>query len=168
MSSDPGAPGGRPTAGTLILGLGNPLRGDDGVGVAVIAALRTAGLPAGVDLLDGGTPGLEIVLLLQGYRRAVIVDAADVGREPGEWLRFTREEVVLGSGDLGQMGAVHTAGLAEALRLGEALRVLPEEIVLYGVQPLEVGWEPGLSDAVAAAVPAVCAAVQAEVARGAG
>jgi hydrogenase maturation protease len=146
-------------ANTLVLALGNPLRGDDGVGAAVVEALLAAGAPPGVDVLDGGTPGLETVLLMQGYRRVVVVDAADMGHEPGAWTRFTREEVQLGSGDLHEIGILHAAGLAEALALGEALDVLPPEIVIYGVQPSEVGWGPGLSAPVEAAVPMVCAAI---------
>lgn len=152
-------------AGTLVLGLGNPLRGDDGVGAAVIERLRDAAdLPRGVDLVEGGTPGLEIVLMLEGHRRALVVDAADMGRQSGEWQRFRWDEVALGSGDLHQLGVIHAAGLAEALKLGEALGVLPAEVVIYGVQPLVIGWEPGLSAPVEAAIPGVCAAILHELA----
>ena len=147
-------------AGTLVLALGNPLRGDDGAGAAVIRSLEDSGrLPAAVSLLDGGTPGLETVLLLQGYRRVIIVDAAEMGLEPGAWARFTPEKVVSGARDVSLRGTLHYAGLAEALKLGEALGILPPEIVIYGIQPLEVGWQPGLSAPVRAAVPAVCAAI---------
>lgn len=66
-------------ANTLILGLGNPLRGDDGVGTAVITTLQNEPLPPDVDVVDGGTAGLELVLLLQKYRRVLVVDAAEMG-----------------------------------------------------------------------------------------
>ena len=150
-----------PAAETLVLALGNPLRGDDGVGAAILAQLAEADLPPGVTLLDGGTPGLETALLLQGYRRAVIIDAADMGLEPGQWARFTRDAARLGSADL--RGTLHSAGLAEALSLGEALGLLPEAVVIFGIQPAAVGWTPGLSAPVAAAVPAVGAAILAEL-----
>ena len=146
---------------TLVLALGNPLRGDDGVGAAVLAALaELPDLPGGVTLLEGGTPGLETVLLLEGYARAIVVDAADMGRQPGAWARFTPADVSLGTGAGGNL---HSAGLAEALALGGALGILPAEIVIYGVQPALVGWEPGLSDDVRAAVPEVCRAIRQEV-----
>jgi hydrogenase maturation protease len=93
-----------------------------------------------------------------------VVDAADMGREPGTWVRFTPEEVRLGSGDLHEIGILHAAGLAEALALGDALGVLPPEIVIYGVQPSDVGWQPGLSAPVEACIPAVCAAIIRELA----
>lgn len=148
---------------TLVLALGNPLRGDDGAGAAVIEALQAAALPGGVDLLEGGTPGLETVLLLQGYARVLIVDAAEMGDRPGEWRCFSREAVRLGARDLYLRGTLHYAGLAEALALGEALELLPPEITIYGIQPQEIGWEPGLSPAVAQAIPGLTHAILEEL-----
>lgn len=138
--------------GTVVLALGNPLRGDDGAGGAVLDGLRRApDLPAEIDLLEAGTPGLGIALLLQGYRRALIVDAAELGRPPGEWLRFSDWERMLGGSELG--GTLHNAGLAEALALGKALSILPPELVIYAIQPGQVDYQPGLSSPVQAALP---------------
>lgn len=145
---------------TIVLALGNSLRGDDGVGAAVLEHLTQATLPPGAKLLDGGTPGLETVLLLQDFQRAIIVDAAEMGLEPGQWKRFIPgSDGQLQPADMYLRGTLHYAGLAEALALGEALNVLPKEIVIYGVQPTEIGWAPGLSAAVTAAVPVVCKAI---------
>lgn len=116
-------------------------------------------MPPDVTVFDGGTAGLETALLMQGYGRAIIVDAAKMERQPGEWARFTAEEAVLKCGNIHCRGTLHSAGLAEALALGEALDILPPEVVIYGVQPLEVGWAPGLSEPVRAAIPAVCEAI---------
>jgi hydrogenase maturation protease len=152
------------TADTLILALGNPLRGDDGVGTAIIDRLSEAALPPGVTLLDGGTPGLETVLLLQDHRRVIIVDAADMDCDPGTWKRFVPgDNAHLQPADMLLRGTLHYAGLAEALALGEALGVLPDEIVVYGIQPTEIGWSPGLSEPVQAAIPAVCKAILCEL-----
>lgn len=142
--------------GTLLLGLGNPLRGDDGAGPAVIEWVRERGLPAGVTAIDAGTPGLDLVLTLADYDRAVIVDAAGLGRAPGSWARFTSERLLE---DNGSGLTLHAAGLADALRLGAALDQLPDHLVIFGVQPAQVDWSPGLSAGVAAAVPEVGRAV---------
>jgi hydrogenase maturation protease len=150
-----------PSTDTLVLALGNPHRGDDGAGPAVAAALQASPLPRNTSVVDGGTPGLETALLLQGYRRAIIVDAADMGLEPGEWARWQ-----FGQADLeaaAMVESLHEAGLAEALTLGEALGILPAEIVLYGIQPHETGWGEGLSASVAAAIPAVRVAIAQEL-----
>ncbi|MGC8945877.1 MAG: hydrogenase maturation protease [Anaerolineae bacterium] len=135
----------------LILGLGNPLRGDDGVGPRVVAELLRRGLPDGVEAVDGGTGGLDLLHLLEGWERAIIVDAAMLGRNPGEFVRFTPEEGHL-VGSLVSRSS-HTAGLADALTMARALgRELPD-IVIYGIQPERMDWEEGLSPAVEAAVP---------------
>ena len=150
-------------AETLILGLGNPFRGDDGVGAAVIAALKRQDQPANVVVLDGGTPGLETVLIWQGYERVIIVDAADMGMLPGNWKRFLPGEAILPVGEGAMQGTLHAAGLAEALALAEALEILPPELVFYGIQPAFTGWSAGLTDDVGAAVPSLCAAIAAEI-----
>jgi hydrogenase maturation protease len=131
----------------------------------VLARLATEGPPpADVDLIDGGTPGLETAMLLDGYRRAIIIDAAELGRRPGEWARLelagpgavegsTREEPT----------SIHHAGLAEALELGATLGILPESVTIYAIQPLECGWSTGLSQPVEAAVSEVSRAVEDEI-----
>lgn len=144
----------------LVLGLGNALRGDDGVGPAVVDVLAGhADLGEAVSVVDGGTPGLETVLYLQGCDRAIIVDAAEMGMKPGAWARFTTSEADLRGSYTGLRGTLHGAGLAEALELGEALGILSGDIVIYGIQPGEVGWSTGLSDVVQQSLPAVCAAI---------
>ena len=154
-----------PMPATLILGLGNPLRGDDGVGVRVAQMLAGRRLPGDVEVVDGGTQGLGLVALLEGRRRAIVVDAANVGRAPGQFVRFSLEEARLLGQDEGRF-SVHDAGLREALLLARALGVLPEEVVIFGVQPARVEWEAGLSPQVEAALPALARAVQREVRAG--
>ncbi len=144
---------------TLILALGNPLRGDDGVGAAVLQALQDKPLPD-VTLIDGGTAGLETVLLLEGRDCAIIIDAAEMGEAPGTWRRFSPDQVRLEARDMHLRGTMHYAGLSEALALGEAMNMLPPQIFIFGIQPEEIGWEIGLSEAVTSAVPAVCAAIE--------
>jgi hydrogenase maturation protease len=146
---------------TIVLALGNPLRGDDGAGTAVLEYLQR--LDTGVTLLDGGTPGLEIVLILDGYQKAIIIDGAEMGLLPGEWRRFSPEEVRLKARDMQLRGTLHYAGLAEALLLGEALGMLPPDIIVYGIQPQIIGWTPGLSEPVQAAIELVGAAIAGEL-----
>ena len=136
---------------TLILGLGNPLRGDDGLGPAVVVCRQ--GLPPGTVAIDGGTGGLDLVLTMMGYRRVLIVDAAELGRAPGAWTCFRPDLARVET--MEAAFSMHQAGLAEALALGAALRVLPEEVVIFGVQPAQTGWAPGLSAEVQAVVPVV-------------
>lgn len=118
-------------------------------------------IPPEVALQDGGTPGLETVLLLEGYEKVIIIDAADMGLEPGEWRRFSSAKLAAQEANL--KGTLHQAGLAEAFALADALDMLPDEVIVFGVQPTEIGWEPGLSVEVETAVSEVCHAVIAEI-----
>lgn len=147
----------------LVLGLGNTLRGDDGVGPRVVEELTCRGLPEGVMALDGGTGGLAVLHVLEGWQRVVVVDAADVGLEPGQFACFGPDQVR--SAGAADRFSLHHAGLGEVLALADALgRTLPE-MVIFGVQPAEIGWREGLSPAVAATLPALVDAVIEETKR---
>ena len=156
-------------ARVLVLGLGNPLRGDDGIGPRVVTELHRRGLPEGVTALDFGTGGLDLLNVWQGWPRVIVVDAADVGRlhgeetVPGQIVRFTPDEVRFLVAPDGF--SLHDAGLAEALALGEALGQDLPELVILSVQPARIGWGEGLSPPVEAALPALLDAVMKEIRR---
>jgi hydrogenase maturation protease len=136
---------------TLVLGLGNPLQRDDGVGIRVIEELERRTLPPHIEVMDGGTPGVGLINLMEGHARVVIVDAAEMGRQPGEIVRFRAEDVTL-TGSSARF-SLHRSGVADALALAGALGVPLPEIVVYGVQPAHVGWGEELSAEVAAVIP---------------
>ncbi|HHT9154350.1 MAG TPA: hydrogenase maturation protease, partial [Candidatus Tripitaka sp. YC43] len=73
----------RPAPPIAIIGIGNPLLGDDGVGVEVIKEMERLTLPSHVRLYDGGVGGLSLVGLIDGHREAIFVDALEMGLEPG-------------------------------------------------------------------------------------
>lgn len=150
---------------TLILGVGNPLMGDDGAGVlAVQQVLAHPDLPAEVDVLDGGTAGLGLIPLFEQYRRVILVDAVDMGERPGTVRRFTWDEVRLH--ERGRSLSLHQSDLNEALALAEALHCLPPALVIYGVQPQPTDWDHPMSDAVRRALPGLVAALITEVRSG--
>jgi len=139
----------------LILALGNPLRGDDGVGLQVLEALkRCEDLPEGITLLGGDEYDLMAALMTGKYRRVVIVDAADFGGTPGKWTRLTMNGI--GYAGVKSRGTLHNISITEVLSLSEALKITLPEIVVYGVQPLNVMWSPALSEPVEKAVEKVC------------
>jgi hydrogenase maturation protease len=140
----------------LVAGVGNVLRGDDGFGVAVVQRLELEGVAEDVRVMDVGIGGIHLVQELEDPVDAlIIVDAVDLGRLPGT-LATMRPDIREPSGpdDLADM---HYATPERALMLAGALRRLPEEIWLVGVQPDDAErLEDSLSEPVAAAVePAV-------------
>lgn len=155
--SRPQAISSAPSSGTCVIGLGNPLRGDDGVGVRVTQMLVAENLPGSVEIVEGGTRGLGLVSLMEGWQRVILIDAADVGQAPGRFARFTPQEARLLGDDPGL--SVHEAGLRDALLLGKVLNLLPDEIIIYGVQPASLDWDNGLSPQVEAALPALVGSI---------
>lgn len=146
----------QPNTDTLVLALGNPLRGDDGVGVAVLQSLvDSCGLPPGTTLRQCSLSGLIDELLSEHYRRAIIIDAIEMGVSPGTWIRFQMPHDEVTSMVLESCEALHDLNLVEVLALGEALHLLPLEIVVYGIQPQEAGWGPTMSKPVQVAVEKV-------------
>ena len=147
----------------LIIGLGNPLQADDGVGCRVAEALAGRELPPGVEVMDAGTPGVGLINLLEGRQRAMIVDAAEMGRQPGEVVRFRPEDVTLTGST--ERFSLHRTAVADALALACALSLPLPEIVVFGVQPGTIGWRDELSPEVAAAIPGLVDAILEEVRR---
>lgn len=145
----------------LVLGIGNPLRGDDGVGPRVVKELARRGLPEGVTALDVGTRGLDLLQVLEGWERVVVVDAVDFGQEPGQFVRFTPDQAELAR--TADHFSLHHAGLSEVLALASALGWTLPGLVIFGVQPAEIGWREGLSLAVETALSALTDAVMREI-----
>lgn len=146
---------------TLVIGLGNILQGDDGLGVRVAELLAQKDLPANVAVESAGTPGVDLVLQMEGYQRVILVDAVQMGQSPGTWRRFGLEEVKLITG--GDGFSLHETGVASALELAQALNLLPEEVIVYGVEPQSVIWSEELSPPVQAALPEVLEKILSEL-----
>jgi hydrogenase maturation protease len=146
----------------VVLGLGNTLHSDDGIGPQTIERLRSdARVPADVALIEGGTLGLELLTYIWDCSYLLVLDAVDVGQPPGTMVRMSSQEVQTLPGK----GSVHQMGVADLL---VALRVLASrtpEIVLLGVQPASTDWGTELSPAVAAVLPALADAAVAELGR---
>lgn len=142
---------------TRVLGVGNTLRGDDGIGPAVIEALRCRQLPGNIEAIDCGQAGLSLISLAEGADRLVVIDAVDMGQAPGAFRVFGLEDVLV-SGDL-PGGSFHDARLGYALRMADALGCLPRDVTIVGIQPADTGWRIGLGEEVSSVFPAVMSAL---------
>jgi hydrogenase maturation protease len=145
----------------LILGLGNPLYGDDGVGPAVVQLLKERELPPEVEVLDGGTAGLGLLDTIAGRRRLLVVDAAEMGRPAGTVLRLSPEEARLVQEQAPL--SPHQVGLAEVFDLAARLEMAPAEVLIFAVQPEYLGWRQELSPSVQQSLPGLVSVILAEV-----
>ncbi|MGQ9916235.1 MAG: hydrogenase maturation protease [Bryobacteraceae bacterium] len=150
---------------TLIAGVGNLLLGDEGIGVHAVRKLREQGLPEGADAVDAGTALGDLLNELGRYERLILVDAVRGGVRPGQLYRL---EVYCGDALQGALRPVslHEFGVAEALEQARALGILPQRVVLLGMEPARI--EPGmdLSAEAARALPALVELVRAEALAG--
>ncbi|HET7228544.1 MAG TPA: hydrogenase maturation protease [Longimicrobium sp.] len=147
-----------------IVGLGNVLMGDDGLGPHVLRALESAyTFDDGVALLDLGTPGLDLIPHLMDADAAIVVDTVKSAGVPGELRLYGREQIV--GRNLAPRVTPHAPGLQETLLTLDLLGRGPRDVVLVGVVPGPVDLGLGLSPGVEAAVPVAMAAVLAELAR---
>ena len=133
----------------VVLGVGNTIHSDDGLGVHALGRLGDhPRLPAGVTLIDGGTRGLELLADVYECPRLMLLDAVDRGEQPGTMLRLAGDELRgLTSGS-----NVHQLGVADLLNTLPLISDVEREIVLLGVQPASTDWGTELTPTVQAAI----------------
>lgn len=131
---------------TLILGIGNPLQGDDGAGIRAVELLAERNLPANIRVEEAGMPGWGLPAWLEGWSSVIIVDAIKMGQAPGTWRCFSPEEVRLITED--NLLSLHQTDLTNGLALAQALDILPDSLVFYGIEPGSTDYGMDLSPAV--------------------
>jgi hydrogenase maturation protease len=145
----------------VVLGVGNVIMGDEGLGVRCVERLEAAGvLPAGVETVDGGTSTHELLEALEDLALLVIVDAAVTGGPPGSLIRLEGDRI---PSAFSNKMSPHQHGINDLLATLRFIGRAPGKVVLLGVMParMELGLE--LSAEVEAALPALSAQVVAEV-----
>jgi hydrogenase maturation protease len=127
----------------IILGIGNLLLKDEGVGIHLIQLLEKEPLPAGVELVDGGTSTLDILPLLKEADKIIVVDAMQARGEPGSIYRCRPRDLVP-SEDAPM--SLHHIDFIQALKMAKLLGDdLEPRTIIFGVEPKEIGWEIGLT-----------------------
>jgi hydrogenase maturation protease len=140
----------------MVLGLGNLVHSDDGVGVHAIHHLqRDARVPADVALLDGGTQGLGLIPHISGFSRLLVIDAVHAGEAPGTLLRFAGKSLR----GLPGKPTVHQLGFADLMVAMQLLDDSPEEVVVVGIEPVTTEWGAELTQPVRETLPFLLDAV---------
>lgn len=137
---------------TLVLGIGNLLLTDEGVGIHVVRYLaRHYAVLPGIDYVDGGTLNFLLAPRIEKVDRLVVVDAANLGATPGAHRTLHGEDMdrfLQGSGR-----SAHEVGLLDLLAMARLAGRLPAQRALVGIQPASLEWGEGPSPAVARAIP---------------
>ncbi len=133
---------------SAVLGLGNLMRTDDAAGMLATCAIRDTGrLPSDVQVIEGGTLGLDLLDKLYGTTHVLAIDAVDLGGVPGTLIRFEQEELA----KLPIAKSVHLLGFSDLMDVLRLMDASPMEVVLLGVQPASTGWGTALTPAVESA-----------------
>ena len=125
----------------VIVGVGNLLLQDEGIGIHAVKALQEINLPPDVKLVDGGTSP-DLIAYTRVGDKMIIIDSARTGGKPGTIYRFKPEDL---AGNKGNLASAHEMGVVENLNLMELTGNKPKETIIIGIEPETIDWGTELS-----------------------
>lgn len=144
---------------TAILGVGNLLMKDEGIGVHVARVCARLPLPEGVEVIDGGT-SVELAHLVEGFDKMIVIDAASAGGKPGQIYHFTLEAI---EKDESPLLSSHEFGIARTLSASAFGEKPPRTVLVIGVEPKEIDWGLDLSKELEDKIPEIVKHVLREI-----
>lgn len=143
----------------VILGVGNYLLKDEGIGIHVINHIKELELPSHIEVIDGGTIGIDIIYVIEDAYKLIVVDAVDAGCEPGTIFKFSPEEISERIKD--NEVSLYQVGILEALVIARQRGKCPQTIII-GVQPKKVEWGMEPTNELNATIPKIVELVREE------
>jgi len=144
----------------MVVGIGNYILQDEGVGVHAINRLMKMDLPSDVELLDGGTHSYDLVDFFCQAEKLIIIDAIQAGGEPGTMYRAPLEEMGLQPQE--NCTSLHQMHFIEAVKMVNLLGHYPQ-IIVYGIEPEVVDWGLELTPRVAEKLPRLTEMIAQEI-----
>ena len=139
----------------LIVGIGNLLCRDEGIGVHVIQEMKNMKLPDHIDLLDMGTSTMDLVSYLEGVKKLIVIDAMKAGGTPGTIYKCRPEDLF--PEEEGPI-SLHEIGLLETLNMAQKMGMKIDTVII-GVEPKVLDWGMELSEEVKSKIPNIIEAV---------
>jgi hydrogenase maturation protease len=135
--------------GTMVLGIGNPIMGDDGIGIVLLGELMKAGLERPVEFVDGGTIGMSLLPLVEDAGSLLILDAVAGAGPPGALVHLTGDQLPR---LIRAKISAHQVGLLDALAGARLRATEPGRIAVVGITPAHIDIRVGLTPVVTASV----------------
>lgn len=148
-----------PKARIVVVGVGNLLLKDEGIGVHIARALQQMDIPQDTKIIDGGTSP-DLPYYLKGTNKLIVIDAVKAGGEPGTVYRFHPHDVNIESTG---MVSVHELGLKQNLEVMRLMGSEPRETVIIGIEPKEMDWGTELSAELQQKIPEIVNIVLKEI-----
>lgn len=159
---------------TVVIGFGNILMGDEGVGVHIIQELQqnyssrvkthSNTSRHSIEFIDGGTSAIDVLLSVGDVDKLIIIDAVKKGGKPGDVYRIHSNFAGKTFGKLEKNNtSMHDLGIIEALRISGAIDQIPKEIILIGVEPKEIEPKMELSAEVKKEIPKIMKVILSEL-----
>ena len=148
-------------AKVVVIGVGNPLLGDEGLGIAAVERLKKRPLPRTVEVVDAGTDSLDALLDAKDAERVIIVDAVDAAREPGTLIRLSADDLFRSESE--PLLSLHQLSLKESLCLAELTGFDRRKLLVIGMQPEKVEPSMSLSDAVEERMDSLICEIEKEI-----
>ena len=153
----------------LILGIGNILLKDEGVGVHTIRKMMDMDLPSDIELMDGGTMGMNLLFYIEGRKKVIVIDTIIAGEPPGTIYRFTDENLAYNKP---MLRSAHGVDFTDVIKTSKMLGTKPDDIVFIGIEPesLDEGLEmtPTIEKRVPTLIKMVMRELEKQGARGQG
>jgi len=134
-----------------VVGVGNLLLKDEGIGVHIAHALQQIDIPHGTQIIDGGTSS-DLPYYLRDVDKLIIIDAVKAGGKPGTVYRFHPHDVNIESEEI---LSVHELGLEQSLKMMSLMGNEPKETVIIGIEPKEIDWGTELSAELQQKIPEI-------------
>lgn len=142
-----------------IIGIGNILRKDDGIGVHVINELEKEGLPSTIQLVDGGTSTLDMLGYFLDYERIIVVDCLKAGYEPGTIYKIKAEDI---KNYKKESLSIHDVQILDVVKMANMMDKFPS-VVIFGIEPKEIEFDLELSDVMKSKIPEVIKLIKKEL-----
>lgn len=134
-----------------ILGIGNTLYSDEGLGISALPLLKKElGNSADIEIVDGTTEGMQLLGPVEDTNRLIIVDAINAGRQPGDIVILSKEQIPAFNGI---KMSVHQIGFQEVVSAAQLRGRLPERMVMFGIQPASLDLNTEMSETVKRVIP---------------
>ena len=129
-----------------VIGIGNPYRGDDGIGIYLVQRIKqdTSYAQDFVEYFDGGIGGMNLFHLMSSHRKVLLVDAVNCKKQPGDYVFFSIDEISF-SNKMSSLVSTHGSDLFQVIRQVKEFNEFPPDIFIFGVQPEDISLRQGFS-----------------------